>query len=79
MDKEVRRGFATQAALGGLFQPYNVGKLNVSAAVGGYRSETAVAVGTGYRFNEHFATKAGVSFNPKGGHTAYNVGVNFEW
>ena len=79
LDKELRRGFASQAALGGLFQPYNVGKLNVSAAVGGYRSETAVAVGTGYRFNEHFATKAGVSFNTKGGNAAYNVGVNFEW
>lgn len=80
LDKEVRRGLASQAALGGLFQPYNVGKLNVSAAVGGYRSETAVAVGTGFRFNEHFATKAGAAFNTKkGGSASYNVGVNFEW
>ncbi|MDO1509465.1 MULTISPECIES: YadA-like family protein [unclassified Neisseria] len=80
LDKEIRRGLASQAALGGLFQPYNVGKLNVSAAVGGYGSETAVAVGTGFRFNEHFATKAGAAFNTKkGGSGSYNVGVNFEW
>lgn len=32
LNKEVKRGLASQAALAGLFQPYNVGKLNVSAA-----------------------------------------------
>lgn len=79
IDKEVKRGLASQAALAGLFQPYNVGKLNVSAAVGGYQSETAVAIGSGYRFNDHFATKAGVSLNTKGGNASYNVGFNFEW
>ncbi|MDO5069933.1 MAG: YadA C-terminal domain-containing protein [Neisseria zoodegmatis] len=79
IDKEVKRGLASQAALAGLFQPYNVGKLNVSAAVGGYQSETAVAIGSGYRFNDHFAAKAGVSLNTKGGDASYNVGFNFEW
>ena len=77
LDKDLKRGLATQAALTGLFQPYTVGKANVTAAVGGYKSQTAVAIGTGYRYNKHVATKAGVAFTQGG--AAYNVGVNFEW
>lgn len=78
LNKDLKRGLASQAALNGLFQPYNVGKLNLTAAVGGYKSQTAVAVGTGYRHNENVATKAGVAFT-HGGSATYNVGVNFEW
>lgn len=78
LNKDLKRGLASQAALNGLFQPYNVGKLNLTAAVGGYKSQTAVAVGTGYRYNENIATKAGVAFT-RGGSATYNVGVNFEW
>ena len=54
----MQRGFAMSAATSNLFQPYNVGKFNLSAAVGGYNSENAVAVGSGYRFNENVAVKA---------------------
>ena len=79
LDKEVKNGLAAQAALNGLFQPYNVGKVNMSAAVGGYKSKTALAVGTGYRFNENVAAKAGVAFSTNGGGATYNAGVNFEW
>ena len=58
LDDKMKKGFASQAALNGLFQPYNVGKFNVSAAIGGYDSEQAMALGTGYRFNDNFAIKA---------------------
>ena len=78
LDKDLKRGLAAQAALTGLFQPYTVGKVNFTAAVGGYKSQTAVAVGTGYRYNQNIATKAGVAFTQGGGVT-YNAGVNFEW
>lgn len=78
LEKEMKHGFAAQAALAGLFQPYNVGKVNVTAAVGGYKSKAALAVGAGYRYNEHFAAKAGIAFSNKGG-AAYNVGVNYEF
>lgn len=44
------RAMAVQGATANLFQPYQVGKANVTAALGGYRGEHAVAVGTGYRF-----------------------------
>ena len=78
LDKDLKRGLAAQAALTGLFQPYTVGKVNFTAAVGGYKSQTAVAIGTGYRYNQNIATKAGVAFTQGGGVT-YNAGVNFEW
>ena len=78
LDKDLKRGLASQAALTGLFQPYTVGKVNFTAAVGGYKSQTAVAIGTGYRYNQNIATKAGVAFTQGGGVT-YNAGVNFEW
>lgn len=77
-NKKLKRGLAAQAALSGLFQPYSVGKANVTAAVGGYQSQSAFAVGVGYRYNEKFATKAGFAFAPGGG-VAYHAGVNFEW
>ena len=79
LEKDVERGIATNAALSGLFQPYNVGKVNATAAIGGYKSTTAVAIGAGYRFNEKLAAKAGVSFNTRGGSGAYNVSINYEF
>lgn len=78
LDKKLKRGLASQAALSGLFQPYTVGKFNATAAVGGYNSQQAVAVGAGYRFNEHVAGKAGVAFAGHGD-VSYHAGVNFEW
>ena len=80
LDKKMKRGFASQAALNGLFQPYNVGKFNVTAAIGGYDSEQAMAIGTGYRFNENIAVKAGIASDLGAfDHITYNVGVNFEF
>lgn len=77
-DKKLDKSIAMQSALTGLFQPYNVGKFNLTAAVGGYKSQNAVAVGTGYRFTNNVAAKMGVSFI-KGNSAAYNAGLNLEW
>ncbi|EPL1663534.1 TPA: YadA-like family protein [Proteus mirabilis] len=80
VEKEMHRGLASQAALNGLFQPYGVGKFNLTAAVGGYNSETAIAVGSGYRINEDIAIKAGIATNTGNFEgITYNAGVNFEW
>ncbi|AWW54303.1 YadA C-terminal domain-containing protein [Pasteurella multocida] len=75
----LKRGLATQSALNGLFQPYSVGKFNLTAAFGGYQSQTAIAIGTGYRFNERIAAKAGIAKSVKGAALSYNVGVNYEF
>ncbi len=80
LDKKVNRGLASTAALSGLFQPYGVGKFNLSTGVGGYRGESAVALGTGYRFSENVAAKAGISTTVGDSASAmYNASVNFEW
>lgn len=76
---QLKRGLATQSALNGLFQPYSVGKFNLTAAFGGYQSQTAIAIGTGYRFNERIAAKAGIAKSVKGAALSYNVGVNYEF
>ncbi|SOD66521.1 YadA-like C-terminal region [Alysiella filiformis DSM 16848] len=79
LEDKTEKGLAAQAALTGLFQPYSIGKFNVSAAVGGYKSKVAIAVGGGYRFDEKTAIKAGIATSPRSGGAAYNVGVNYEW
>lgn len=78
LDRKLDKSIAMQSALSGLFQPYNVGKFNLTAAIGGYKSQNAIAVGTGYRFNNNVAAKMGVSVI-KGNSAAYNAGVNLEW
>ena len=80
LDEKMKKGFASQAALSGLFQPYNVGKFNMSVAIGGFDSEQAMAFGSGYRFNENFALKAGIASDLSGfDHVTYNIGANFEF
>lgn len=80
VDKKINRGLASSAALSGLFQPYSVGKFNITAGIGGFRDESAIAVGTGYRFNDNVAAKAGVSSSTSDTSAImYNASVNFEW
>lgn len=78
LENRVDRGLAQQAALAGLFQPYNIKHFNVTAAVGGYGPKHAIAVGTGYRFNEKFAAKVGIALSERNS-AAYNAAVDFEW
>lgn len=78
LQKEITRGLAKQAALAGLFQPYNVGKINITAAVGGYKSTNALALGAGYRFNNKVAAKAALAFSD-GKSSSYNISVNYEF
>ena len=80
LDSKVENGMAAQAALSGLFQPYSVGKFNATAALGGYGSKSAVAIGAGYRVNPNLAIKAGAAINTSGNKKgSYNIGVNYEF
>lgn len=80
LEHKINKGMAASAALSGLFQPYGVGKMNITAGVGGYSNESAVAVGMGYRFNENIAIKGGVaSSTGNSSSTMYNTSVNIEW
>ncbi|MBD2784042.1 YadA-like family protein [Xenorhabdus sp. DI] len=78
IDKKINRGLAMSAAMNGLFQPYGVGKANISVAFGGYGDHQAVAVGSGYRVNENVAFKVGVSTTGSS-KAMYNTAVNIEW
>ena len=78
INRKINRSIASQMAVSNLFQPYSIGKFNLSAATGGYKSEYSLAVGTGYRFNQHIAVRASASF-VRGGSVAYGAGVNFEY
>ncbi|WP_101775628.1 YadA C-terminal domain-containing protein [Pasteurella oralis] len=78
LDKKMNAGLATQAALSGLFQPDEKHKLNFTASIGGYHTQTALAVGIGYRFNQHVATRAGIAVSPSSRLT-YNTAINFAW
>ncbi|MEW5494389.1 YadA-like family protein [Enterobacter cloacae] len=80
VENKMKKGFASQAALSGLFQPYGVGKANLSMAFGGYESHSAIAVGSGYRFNENVAIKTGIATNTEDfSGLTYSTGINFEW
>lgn len=79
LEENFESGMAIQSAHAALFQPYRVGRVNVTAGLGGYKGKTALAVGVGYRFNERFAAKAGVAADTKGKRASYNLGVNFEF
>ena len=80
MDKKLERGLASNAALAGLMQPYNVGKFNITVGLGGYRSATAIAAGAGYRFSNSAAVKAGIATNTANfDDLSYNVSTAFEF
>ncbi|WP_367680303.1 YadA-like family protein [Candidatus Fukatsuia anoeciicola] len=77
-NKKIDLGLATSTALIGLFQPYNIGKVNITVGIGGYNTSTAIAIGTGYRFNELSAIKAGVAYS-EDSNLMYNTSLNLEW
>ena len=80
LDRDMKRGFARQSALSALMAPVGIGKCNVTAALGGSGSTTALAVGAGYRPNNHVAVRFGVSGNTGSSSTVdYNVGASYEW
>ncbi len=80
MDKKLERGLASSAALAGLVQPHGVNKINVTMALGMYRSSQALAAGVGYRANEHWTIRGGVATNTQNFQDfSANIGTGFEF
>src|SRR3712207_9481963 len=72
-------GIASVAAMSVLdFKGAPVGRLGIGAAIGGYRSKQAVAVGMAFAPNENlnFTGKVGLSTDDIR-NSAYGVGVNY--
>ncbi|WP_208887686.1 YadA C-terminal domain-containing protein [[Haemophilus] ducreyi] len=79
LSKNLETGLANQSALSMLVQPNGVGKTSVSAAVGGYRGKSALAIGVGSRITDAFTAKAGVAFNTYNGGMSYGASVGYEF
>lgn len=78
INNKIEQGLAASAALTGLLQPYGVGKVNLTASIGGYGDSQAIAVGIGYRIDENMAVKAGIAYSG-GNNIIYNASFNLEW
>ena len=79
MGKRVDGTAAMGMATSSLFQPYGVGKANVTMGLGNYNGANAVAFGSGIRIDEHVALRANVAYVDSTNDTGFGVGASYEW
>ncbi|QEQ63076.1 adhesin [Haemophilus influenzae biotype aegyptius] len=80
LDRKLERGLAAANALSGLVLPQVVGKASFSAAVGGYGSSNAVAIGVGYTPKANITLKSGIAVNAgKNSKISYQMGAGWVW
>lgn len=80
LDSKLERGLAAANALSGLVLPQAVGKASFSAAVGGYGSRNAVAIGVGYTPKANITLKSGIAVNAgKNSKISYQMGAGWVW
>ncbi|KAB2825021.1 YadA C-terminal domain-containing protein, partial [Aliivibrio finisterrensis] len=79
MGKRVDATAAMGMATSSLFQPYGVGKVNVTMGLGNYNGANAVAFGSGIRIDEHVALRANVAYVDSTNDTGFGVGASYEW
>ncbi|WP_239991788.1 YadA C-terminal domain-containing protein [Haemophilus haemolyticus] len=78
LDSKFERGLAAANALSGLVLPQVVGKVSISAAVGGYGSRNAIAAGFGYTPKANITLKSGIAANSgKNSKISYHAGVGW--
>lgn len=79
VDKDLRAGIAGATAIAFLQRPNEAGKSMVSAAVGGYRGEQALAIGYARNSdNNKWSTKAGVGIDTQK-HFNWGGSVGYQW
>lgn len=69
---------AMNMATSSLFQPYSVGKLNLTLGVGTYNDAHALALGSGYRINHNLAVRFNMSFEDANNSVGVGAGVSYE-
>lgn len=79
MGKRVDGTAAMGMATSSLFQPYGIGKANVTVGLGNYNGANAVAFGSGIRIDEHVALRANVAYVDSTNDTGFGVGASYEW
>lgn len=75
---KINSKLAVSAALIGLFQPHDIGKVNFTVGIGGYNSSHAIAIGSGYRINRNAAVKASFAYFDKK-NVMYNISLHLGW
>ena len=79
LDKDLRAGIAGATAIGFLQRPNEAGKSLVSAAVGGYKNQQALAVGYAHNSdNNKWSTKFGVGVNTRKD-VNWGASLGYQW
>ncbi|MEF1173311.1 YadA C-terminal domain-containing protein, partial [Vibrio sinaloensis] len=79
MAKNIDGAYAESAAFAGLVDPYGVGNIAVTAALGYHGDAEAIAVGIGDRFNEHLTGKLGGAYDTATESMSAYVGIGYEF
>ncbi|WP_415668909.1 YadA-like family protein, partial [Vibrio rarus] len=77
--KKMDGSMAQAGAFAGLVNPYGVGKINMTAAVGHSGDANAIAIGSGYRVNENLTLKVGGAYDSASEQVTSYAGMGFEW
>jgi autotransporter adhesin len=72
-------GMAMGAALSGLPQAYGVGRTQISAGMGLYEGNSAIAIGLSHRSSESVVVKGGAAWATEGGDGMFNLSVGYEF
>ena len=78
MQDRANAGTATALAAAGIPQVTGEQRFSLGAAVGGYESENALAVGFSSRVTQNVVVKASVATDTQHG-VGYNVGASVGW
>ncbi|EXI61613.1 YadA C-terminal domain-containing protein [Mannheimia granulomatis] len=79
LDKNLRAGIAGATAMSFLQRPNEAGKSLVSAAAGGYKGESAVAVGYARNSdNNKVSIKLGLGVNSRSD-VSYGGSIGYQW
>lgn len=79
MNKDLRAGIAGSTAIGFLQRPNSGGKSMISAALGGYRGQHAVALGFARTSEDNsISFKAGISLNTRNDFN-YGTSIGYQW
>ncbi|MGR6841410.1 YadA C-terminal domain-containing protein [Aliivibrio wodanis] len=79
MAKNIDGAYAESAAFAGLVDPYGVGNIAVTAALGYHGDAEAVAVGIGERFNENLTAKLGGAYDTATDSMSAYAGIGYEF
>ena len=79
VERSAHRGIAASIAMQQAPAAIGPGEAAITAGVGGYGKETAVAVGIHYLTSRNIALSGGIAASPSGGNVAYRLGGSFKF